>query len=320
VSTATETTTAARLHAHDVPVVVERAALPREPADDQVRVELEFGGVNPIDRYVALGRVAPDGPLPRTLGGEAAGRLDGRRVLVTGGGLGAVRDGVWAGSAVVPAACVVDLPDGVETREAAAMGIAGLTAWNCVHELARIGAGDRVLVLGASGGVGSMIVSLVAAEGAAVWGQTGSEEKAAQVAGYGAERVLVADGSALGEQLGDFAPTVVFDPLGGGFVAPVVEALAPRGRIISFGTSAGAEVAFNLQSLYRKSGNLLGYGGMQLSPSARRSGLEAALEALAEGTLHVEIDETLPLAEVNDAFSRLAARRVRGKLLLDLGS
>src|ERR1700722_2544948 len=94
------------------PLVVEGVVLP-EPTEGEVRVELEFGGVNPIDRYIAEGRVNPAGPLPRTLGGEAAGTLDGAPVLVAGEGLGAARDGLWAQAAVVPQGAVVALPDGV---------------------------------------------------------------------------------------------------------------------------------------------------------------------------------------------------------------
>jgi NADPH2:quinone reductase len=130
--------------------------------------------------------------------------------------------------------------------------------------------------------------------------------------------VIVADAESLGVQLGELAPTVVFDPLGDGFLSPVVEALAPGGRIVSFGTSASAEVSFNLQTLNRKAGSLLSYGGMRVGPQERRSGLEAALEALAESTLHVEIDEVLALERVGEAFTRLEQRRVSGKLLLDL--
>ena len=97
---------------------------------------------------------------PRTLGGEGAGEVDGRLVLVAGEGLGFVRDGVWAQAAIVPRDAVVEVPEGVAAEHAAAMGIAGLTALNCVRALARVTAADRVIVLGASGGVGSMIVSL----------------------------------------------------------------------------------------------------------------------------------------------------------------
>ena len=317
-SPAARTVTAARLRSHGAPLEVGAVELGGEPGDGEVLVELEFAGVNPIDRYLAAGRVAPDGPLPRTLGGEAAGRCDGRAVLVAGEGLGARRDGVYATAAIVPVAAVIELPDGVAAREAAAMGIAGLTAWNCVHGLARVTAEDRVLVLGASGGVGSMIVSLVRAEGALVWGQTGSEHKASAIAERGASRAVLADAGSLGAAIAELSPTVVFDPLGDGFLAPAVEAIEPRGRIVSFGTSAGPEVSFNLQSLYRKAVTLYGYGGMQLTREERRSGLESALGALAAGTLVVTIDEVLALERVQEAFERLEQRRVQGKLLLDV--
>jgi NADPH2:quinone reductase len=308
---------AARLVQHGQPLRIEPVQLP-EPGDDEVLVTLQFGGVNPVDRYVAEGRVAPDGPLPRTLGGEAAGTASGRPVLVAGEGLGAVRDGVWAQAAVVPNGAVVELPAGVEPREAAAMGIAGLTAYNVVHELAQVTADDRVLVLGASGGVGTMIVSLATASGATVWGQIGSPAKAEVVERQGAERALVAGPDELAAALDDFEPTVVFDPLGGDFLGPVIDSLAVHGRLVSFGTSAGPEVTFNMQTLYRKGLSLLGYAGMLLGREQRRRGLEAALAALSEGQLRIVIDEVLALERVTEAFERIERRQVRGKLLLAL--
>jgi NADPH:quinone reductase len=314
---APDTVRAVRLRRHDEPCSVEEVPL-AEPVEGEVRVELEFGGVNPIDSYIAEGRVNPDGPLPRTLGGEASGTIGGQPVLVAGEGLGAVRDGVWAQAANVPDGTALPIPDGLDPRAAAAIGIAGLTALKCVRELAEVTSDDRVLVLGASGGVGSMIVSLAAGAGATVWGQTGSEDKAAHIAGQGASRVLVAGQDGLGQPLAEFEPTVVFDPLGDGFVALAIEALVPRGRLISFGVSAGAEVTLNMQLLYRKMISVLGYGGMQLRPEERRAGLRDALRALAAGELKVRIDEVLALDGVNEAFARLAERHVQGKLLLDL--
>jgi NADPH2:quinone reductase len=309
---------AARLHEHGAPLVIEEVELP-EPGPEEVRVELEFAGVNPVDRYVAEGRVAPDRPLPRTLGGEASGTLDGREVLVAGGGLGAAREGVWAQAAVVPERSVVELPKGVELRDAAAMGVAGLTTYNVVRDLAEVGPEDRVLVLGASGGVGSMIVSLAHAAGATVWGQTGSEEKCPLIESQGADRVVVGGPEELAGALASLEPTTVFDPLGDGFVQPALDAAAPGARIVSFGTSAGPEVQLNMQTLYRKGLQVLGYAGMMLGEEERRRGLSAALSALAGGEMRVVIDEVLPLAEVNQAFRRLVERRVQGKLLLALG-
>ncbi len=310
---------AARLIEHGRPLVVEEVELqtPSRPAGE-VRVDLAFAGVNPVDRYVAEGRVAPDATLPRTLGGEAAGYVDGRAVLVAGEALGTARDGVWAQAAIVPAASILDLPAGVEPRDAAAMGIAGLTALNCVRKLARVSQDDRVFVTGASGGVGSMVVSLAHAAGATVWGQTGSQEKVAGIAQAGAARVLVGDAEQVAPALAEFEPTVAIDGLGDGFLAPVVDAMASRGRIVSYGTSAGADVTFNLQALYRKMLSLLGYGGMQLTREERRPGLEEALAALSAGELTVRVDSVLPLARVNEAFERLTRRDVQGKLLLEL--
>src|SRR5579862_4727262 len=151
---------AARLVQHERPLEVTEIPL-EDPADDEVVVEMEFAAVNPLDRYHALGRVAPELPLPRTLGVEGVGRVNGRRIALHGYGLGAVRPGLWAEAAVVPKVAGVELPAGVDPRMAAAMGVAGTTAWRTVTEVAGVKAHDRVLVLGASGGVGTMTVSLV---------------------------------------------------------------------------------------------------------------------------------------------------------------
>lgn len=308
---------AARLHEHGQPPAIETVELP-PPREGEVRVEIEFAGVNPVDRYVAEGRVAPDGPLPRTLGGEASGTVDGRPVAVAGEGLGSARDGVWAEAAVVPSAAVIDLPDGVSTREAAAMGVAGLTAWKVVREVALVTKEDRVLVLGASGGVGHIIVSLAKATGATVWGQTGSEQKSEIIRTQGADRAIVAGPEQLAEAVAELEPTVVFDPLADGFVQPGLDLLSVRGRYVSYGISAGPEVTLNMQTLYRKMISLLGYAGMQLGREERRAGLINALEALRAGELKVVIDEVLPLEQVNEAFRRIEQRQVRGKLLLGM--
>ena len=307
---------AARLTEPGSPLSVQEVQLPG-PGPNEVRVELAFGGVNPVDRYTAEGRVAPDGPLPRTLGAEAAGTFEGRPVLVAGGGLGAVRDGVWASAANVPRSSVIPLPDGVGLSAAAGMGIAGLTAWN-VTELAAVTADDRVLVLGAGGGVGMVLVSLLASIGCTLWGQVGTTSKAEAVRRQGAALVVVTDASGLADAVRDFAPTVVFDCLGDGFTAAVLSVLSPSGRLAMFGTSAGADVQLNLQQLYRNGQQVLGYTGIRLNDEDRRRGLTAALQALAAGRMNIPVDRVLPLEQVNDAFRALVDRAVTGKVLLDL--
>jgi NADPH2:quinone reductase len=160
-------TRAARLAEYGKPLEIHDVDLP-EPGPDEVVIELLFAGVNPIDRNVAEGRAPTQGPLPRTLGSEGSGRLEGKPVLVFSSVLGAERDGTWAEAVVVPREFVYDVPEGVDTQEVAAMGVAGLTAWNVVN-LAEVGDGDRVLVFGAAGGVGLPVVGLAASTGAKVW-------------------------------------------------------------------------------------------------------------------------------------------------------
>jgi NADPH2:quinone reductase len=317
----TASSRAARLSVHGKPLVVEEVELPA-PGDDEVAVEMAFAGVNPVDRYVAEGRVAPDGPLPRTIGSEGTGRVDGdgRPVLIHGGGLGARRDGTWASRIVVPRAALTDIPDGVDLAEAAAMGVAGVTAWRTATEQARVTADDRVLVLGASGGVGSILVSLCRSLGARVWGQTGNSGKAEFVREMGAEEVVTAGAADLAAAVEPLAPTVVFDALGSGFSAAAVEGLAPFGRLVSFGVSAGPITELNMQSLYRKGLTIYGYGGLIEPENRMAAGKEAALRALADGRLRVPIANRLPLERVNEAFTALVDRSVTGKLVLDFGA
>lgn len=312
------TANAARLLHPGRPLSVTAVELP-DPGPDEVVVTLSYGAVNPVDRYVVAGRVAADGPLPRTVGSEAAGTVGDRRVVVRGHGLGATRDGLWASAAVVPQAALVDVPDGVPLDQAAAMGVAGATAWRVVHELAEVRPHDRVLVLGASGGVGSMVVSLAARLGARVVGQTGQRAKADWVRARGAADVAVGGPEAVADAAAALRPTVVFDALGGDFTGAGIEALEPKGRLVLYGTSADPSGPVPLQALYRKGLRLLGYGGLNEPDQAVAAAVRAALAAVADGRLEVVVGATRPLGEVNEALDEQAGRRVLGKLVLELG-
>lgn len=307
---------AARLAEHGKPLEIREVELP-EPGEDETLVEIAYAGINPVDMYNAMGRVAPDGPLPRTLGGEGAGAADGRPVLIRGHGLGSRRDGLWAEAAVVPRQALIDIPDGVNLTDAAAMGVAGVTAWRTVTELAQAGPDDTVLVLGATGGVGHIIVSLAHALGATVIGQTGHAASRDWIGERGADQVVTCDAGELAGQAGEFRPTVVLDPLGGAFTGAAIEALQPRGRLVLFGTSAGPAGEVPLQQLYRKGLRVYGYGGLIEPDDVMARAIRAALDALARGQMSVTVDTVLPLEEVNTAFERLQNRSVRGKIILD---
>ncbi len=309
---------AARLLEHGKPLEVRRVPL-GEPGPGDVLVEMGFAGVNPVDRYGASGRVAPDAPLPRTLGVEGAGRVEGRWVVMHGHGLGTSRDGLWADAAIVPRTACVDVPDGVDPATAASLGVAGATAYRTVTDLARVSPDDRVVVLGASGGVGTMIVSLVHAIGAQVWGQTGNAMKARAIEESGADRSVVAGADTLAAAVAQLRPTVVFDPLGGGFTGAAIEALEPYGRLVLFGASVDVEGRVPLLVLYRKHLTILGYGGLIEPDDVIHRSVEGALEAVREGRMSVRIDSILPLEDVNDALRRIERREASGKLVLSLG-
>ena len=308
---------AARLLAAGRPLRVEQVDV-RVAGVSEVTVEMHFAAVNPLDRYVAEGRAGDPDMVPRTLGVEGAGYVDGRPVFVRGGELGLARDGVWSERAVVPAEHVVVVPAGVELRQAAAVGVAGTTAWRVVHEYARVGPDDRVLVLGAGGGVGSLLVPLARNTGATVWGQVGDPDKQGFVRVRGAAEVIVADAARLAVAAAELAPTVVLDPLGNGFFAAAIEALEPGGRLVTFGTSAGPEVTFNAQRLYRKGLAVRGYNSLGIAPGPVAAAGTALLAEMAAGRVDIPIDDVVPLEQVNVALGRLRERAVVGKIVLDL--
>jgi NADPH2:quinone reductase len=307
---------AARLAEHGQPLRIEEIELP-EPGPRDVVLEVAYSGVNPVDMNAAQGQVAADAPVPRTLGTEGAGTVDGRPVMVRGYGIGTARDGLWATAAVVPRAALIDVPEGVGLEAAAAMGVAGVTAWRTVTEIAQVKADDTVLVLGASGGVGSIIVSVARALGATVIGQTGHEGNAEWIKQRGADQVVVANSGGLAAAVAGLHPTVAFDGLGNGFTGAAIEALEPHGRLVLFGASAGPDGQVPLRSLYSKGISVSGYAGLLESDEAMRAAIQRALQALADGQLSVPVDLALPLDQVNDSFERIRQRQVRGKVVLD---
>ena len=285
-----------------------------QPGPGEVLVDIEFIGVNPLDVWVTQGTVAGGSqPLPFIPGIEAVGVLEGRRYVVNASDLGTARDGLYRERAAVAEAALLPLPEGVDPAQAAVMPVTGRTAWWLVNDVAPVKAGDRVIVLGASGGVGSLVVQLAKGRGAVVWGQTSSPEKAESITAAGADRAVVADADDLAVQLAELAPTIAFDALGGRFTRVLVEALQMGGRIGLYGTSSNPEGTIDLRTLYRKGVSLL---PGSVPPDRQRAAVEAALAELAAGRLRVTVDEVLPLDRAAEAHRRILAKAVRGKLIL----
>jgi NADPH:quinone reductase len=287
--------------------------------EGELLVEMAFASVNPLDIWVTRGApgAAADN-LPWIPGTEGSGYVDGKPVIVRGAGLGVMRPGVYRDRIAVPTACAVLVPEGTDLAQASALGVAGITAWQCIHSRGRVTAADRVVVLGASGGVGILAVQIAKATGATVWGQTTNAAKAEGISAAGADRALVVrEAGDLVAAIEDFNPTVVLDPLGGLWTMPAIEMLATNGRLVVFGTSDAEQVTLNWRTMYRKGTQIVGYSGL-VETSAEQSEVLAGLIAeLNAGTLRVPIGATLPLGEAATAHRNILDRKVEGKQILD---
>jgi NADPH2:quinone reductase len=286
--------------------------------DGEAIVEIAYASVNPLDIWVTRGApgVAAEN-LPWVPGSEASGTVDGKPVLVRGAGLGVMRHGLYRERAAVPRDAIHELPDGIDMAQAAGMPVVGITAWHAVHTVGKVTPDDRVLVLGASGGVGSVAVQLAAATGATVWGQSGNAGNAWVITEDGAGEVLVTDASGLAEAATAFAPTVVLDPLGGPFPDQAIAAMANRGRLVVYGTSVDPTVTLNWRQMYRKAISVLGYSGLIGTPESERQVLEELFALMASGRMRIRLAEVLPLDQAAEAHAMILERRAGGKLVLD---
>ncbi|MEO9240036.1 MAG: zinc-binding alcohol dehydrogenase family protein, partial [Jatrophihabitantaceae bacterium] len=223
----------------------------------------------------------------------------------------------WAEHAVVPRQALVPVPAGLDLRLAAPAGVVGSTAVRVTCDLGEVGPADRALVLGAGGGTGVAISSLARSRGALVWGQVGDPAKVEAVRQSGAEPILAGSAAQLHEQIAELGITVAFDPLGGAYTAALVAALVPRGRLISYGVSAGEQVTLSMRTIYRNNLTVRGFGGVAEPAERLSASIRLALQHLAAGSMRIPVDRVLPLAAADRALAALANREVAGKALLD---
>ena len=283
--------------------------------DDEVLVDVLYAGVNPFDMQVLRGEIG-DPSRELTLGAEATGTVGGVLVQVSGGGLGAGRDGTFAEQVVAPKSAVRELPVGADPALAATVGVAGKTAWHAVHNLAKVTAGDVVLVLGAAGGVGTFAAQLArAVDGVTVLAQTGSADKAQRLEGLGVTPIVAAGAQSVMKAVAAYGVSVVLDPLGGDYVSALTEVMRPGACAVTYGVLAGRTTEFDLGRFYGKGLRMIGTSGAATSPDDSAAALDGALVAVLNGTVTVS-HEVLPLKDAATAFNRLSNRSVEGKLLL----
>ncbi|WP_405445388.1 NAD(P)-dependent alcohol dehydrogenase [Streptomyces erythrochromogenes] len=209
------------------------------------------------------------------------------------------------------------MPRGISFEEAATVPVSGCTALNAVRDSGQVTAGQRVLVLGASGGVGSFAVQVAKAYGAHVTGVC-SAAKADLVRSLGADEVL--DYAQEDPVDGSRRYDVILDIAGNRPLSRLRRALTPRGILVIVGGEGGGDWIGGNQ---RQLGALLlspfvGHRLRPLGTLVRRRDLEALTELIEAGSVAPAVDRTYPLAEVPEAIRRLRDGRVRGKIAIGL--
>jgi len=309
------------------PETMQLVDLPRPvPAPGQALVKIAASGVNFIDVYFRTGLYKVD--LPATLGSEGAGVVESIGPGVTGVAPGdrvayAMARGSYAEYAVVPAAQLVQVPDGVDLRTAAATMLQGMTAHYLTHSTFVLKAGDTCLVHAAAGGAGLLLVQMARRAGARVFGTVSTEAKAELAKAAGADEIIFytrQDFEAEARRLTNGRGVdVVYDSVGATTFSKSLGSLRPRGTLALFGQSSGPVPPFDPNILNVKGSLFLTRPSLAHHCLTREELLWRAGDVLAwvaSGELKIRVDRTYPLAQAPQAHRDLEGRHTAGKLLL----
>ncbi|WP_330265576.1 medium chain dehydrogenase/reductase family protein [Streptomyces griseorubiginosus] len=320
---------------------IRRGAVPTA-GPGQVVIRMEATGVSFAEQQMRRGRYYDQPPFPFVPGYDLVGT-----VLATGEGVepelagtrvaALVKVGGWASHVVVEAADTVPVPDGIGAAEAETLVVNGITAWQMLHRKARVRAGRTVVVYGANGGVGSVLVQLARAAGAHVIG-TASERHHDALRERGVVPVdyRAADLPARIRALAPQGVHAVFDHVGGRGIVDSWRLLAPGGTLVSYGSAATRDAEGSKQWPVLK---LLGrvwlwnalpnrrrayffnvWAGKALAKNRFRARLRADLTqvfaALQRGEITARVAARLPLARVAEAVRLAESGTVAGKVVL----
>jgi NADPH2:quinone reductase len=274
------------------------------PVGGQI-LDVSVAGLNPVDITIANGRFYGGVPeTPYVIGSEAVGRTaDGRRLWCYARGL-------MSEQAIVAAPeHTVEVPDGVSDELAAACGVAGLTGWLAVSWRARVTPDDTVLVLGASGSLGSTAV-----QGAKLLGAkrvVGAARRAENVPKE-ADEVVQIDGSET------YPPaSVIIDGLWGEPVGRALAAAANGVRVVQLGQSAGPAATLQSGWVRGKVANILGHALHQVPHDVFVAGYRELAEHARDGRMRFEL-ETYELDRIAEAWQRQSSGSPGAKIVISL--
>lgn len=314
--------TADELVVEDVPAPV--------PEKGQVRIGVRACGVNYPDNLLVAGKYQVQPPLPFSPGFELAGEIleagegvthlqAGQRVAATSVG------GAMAEEICVPAANTVPIPDAMDFERAAGFIITYGTSYHALRQRAQLQAGEKLLVLGAGGGVGLTAVEIGREMGAEVIAAASTPEKLELAASRGATHLVNYAEAGFRDRLLELGRgdgiDVVYDPVGGDIFDDCLRAIAWKGRLLVVGFASGTiqKIPANLPLL--KGASIVGvfWGTFaQREPELNRDNMLTLLEWFEAGKLDPCISATYSLEDAPKAMTALLERRARGKLVVTM--
>ncbi|HAB03127.1 MAG TPA: NADPH:quinone oxidoreductase [Pseudomonas sp.] len=308
-------------------LVLEEVASP-VPKHNEVLIDVQAAGVNFPDTLIIEGKYQFQPPLPFSPGGEAAGivaavgeragrfKVGDRVMALTGWG-------AFAEQVAVPFYNVMPVPQHMDFATAAAFGMTYGTSMHALRQRGQLQAGETLLVLGASGGVGLAAVEIGKALGARVIAAASSAEKLAVAKAAGADELIDYSQASLKEEVkrltGGNGADVIYDPVGGELFDQAVRSLAWQGRLLVVGFASGSipQLAANLVLL--KGAAVMGvfWGAFaQRQPEDNAANFQQLFAWHAEGKLKPLVSRTYPLAEAGTAIDALGQRQAVGKLVV----
>ncbi|MFP6763203.1 MAG: zinc-binding dehydrogenase [Planctomycetaceae bacterium] len=326
------------LHTLKMPLKVEsRPDL--EPGAGEVVVQLKAAALNRRDFWITQG-LYPGVEPPVTLGSDGAGVVSGTgngvsgfavgdEVLINPGWnwgeeesaqssafqiLGVPRDGTFATQVLVPAEFLHPKPEHLNWSEAAALPLAGVTAYRAVLTQGRVQSGQKVLISGTGGGVATFALQFARAVGASVFVTSSAADKRQRACDLGATAAYdyTCDGWARQLQQEHGLMNVIIDSAGGEGFADFVQLAAPGGRIVNYGATAGLPKTVDLFKVFWKQLQL--YGSTMGSPRD----FAGMLELVTGQQLRPVLDESFPLEQGNQALSRMSRCEQFGKIVLTM--
>jgi NADPH:quinone reductase len=296
----------------------------------EVLVEVAYVGLNFFDTLIIEGKYQVKPAPPFSPGAEFSGRIVGLGSGVEGFAvgdrvMGSLSHGAARALIAVPAAALALVPEGLALDKAAGLSITYGTSLHGLKQRGELKAGESLLVLGASGGVGLAAVEIGAIMGARVIAGASSDEKLAFVRRFGAAETINTSKDDFRTRLKALAPAgvdVVYDPVGGTLAEPALRSLAWKGRFLVVGFASGEipRIALNLTLL--KGCDIRGvYWGQFIArePEANRANMAQLLDWARSGILSVHIHAAHPVGDFRRAFDAIAKRQTLGKTLLAFG-